>query len=243
MPEETLMTETAAETKPWYSAEYSDLVTKQGWKDPNDPIRDYNELQKSASGKIKLPTPESSAEEVSAFYAKIRGVDTPDGYEVQVPENVPIEQGMINKLRQWAFEAGAPKTAFETVLRNYLQELSDQSKQSIEVAKHELKEEWKEDYDTNFKMADRFVTNECSEEFRLLLIETGLNNNPVFVKEFLNLAKKTMTDKLIKGDTKGEKEEEWEPRYKEDPAMYRYGDSEEAKRARAWFEARGHKFT
>lgn len=247
MPEQqtdtSLMTDapvtTVTET-PWYSEENAELVTQQGWKSPNDPIRDYSELQKSASGKIKIPTSESSEEEVSNFYAKIRGVDTPEGYEVKVPENVPMSQDTVNKLRQWAFEAGTPKVAFDTVLKNYLDDLSQQSVQSLESAKKELQDEWKDDYKVNFDMADRFVTNECSQEFRQVLVDSGLHNHPVFVREFLALAKKTTTDKFVKGTQKGNDEPEYKPQYPNSPSMYKSGDDEESKRARQWFIDKGH---
>jgi hypothetical protein len=222
----------------WYSDENKELVSQQGWKDPNEVIRDYGQLQKSSSAKVKIPTPESSAEEISGFYAKIRGVDTPDGYEIQVPENVPMDEGLLTKLRQWAFDAGAPKVAFDTVMKNWLQEMSDQRTQSLESAKKELQEEWKEDYDVNFEMADRFVTNDCSQPFRELIVELGLNNNPVFVREFLALSKKTATDKLIQGETKdgGNEKENWKPAYPDSPEMYRNGDDEDSRRAREWFK-------
>ncbi len=237
---ETETTLLANEQVAWHSDENAELVTQQGWKDPNDVIRDYSELQKSASGGVKIPTDESSPEELSAFYTKIGVPENKDGYEVEVPENVPMSQEMVSKLRGWALEAGTPKIAFDTVLKNYLQEMSEQVTRSVEVAKAELREEWKNDYDVNFEMADRFVTHECSDEFRLALIETGLNNHPVFVREFLSLAKKTATDKLIKGDTKGEKKEGYVPRYKDDPEMYRTGDDEESQKARQYFIDKGH---
>jgi hypothetical protein len=239
----TLMTETQPDqtNEVWYSDDYKDVVTQQGWKDPNDVVRDYTELQKSASGKIRIPAEGASQEEVSNFYAKIRGVDTPEGYEVKVPENVPMDQETINKLRQWAFEAGTPKVAFDTVLKNYLDDLSQQAIQSLESAKKELQDEWKDDYNVNFEMADRFVTNECSKEFRQVLVDSGLHNHPVFVREFLSLAKKTATDTLIKGDTKGDiVAKDYVPAYPNSPDMYKNGDDEESKKARAFFIAKGH---
>ncbi len=246
MPEDTsLMTETpvegAAAAPPWFSEENAELVTQQGWKDPNDAIRDYSELQKSASGKIKIPGEGAPEEEVSAFYAKIRGVDTPEGYEITVPDNVPIDQEMVNKIKQWAFDTGAPKIAVETVMRNWLDELSQQSIQSLEVAKKELQDEWKNDYDVNFELADRFVTNQCSQEFRQVLVDSGLHNHPVFVKEFLSFAKRIATDTFVKGDQKGDKPDaEYKPHYSESPGMYKAGDDEESKKARAYFTAKGH---
>ncbi len=239
-PDASLMTDTPVET-PWFSEENAELVTQQGWKSPDDTIRDYTELQKSASGKVKIPVEGAPEEEVSAFYAKIRGVDTPEGYEIKVPENVAMSQEVVDKLRQWAYETGTPKVAFETVLRNYLQDASEQSIKSLEVAKKELQDEWQNDYDVNFELADRFVTNDCSKEFRQVLVNSGLHNHPVFVKEFLSFAKRIATDTFVKGDQKDNKSDaEYKPQYPTSPDMYKAGDDEESTKARAYFTAKGH---
>ncbi len=225
----------------WHSDENAELVTQQGWKDPNDVIRDYSELQKSASDRIKMPTDESSPEEISAFYTKIGVPENPDGYEVKIPENIQMDDSTIGKLKQWAKEANAPKACFETVLKNYLDDLSNQVIQSRVDGEKVLKDEWKDDYEPNLELAKRFIANECSDEFKQLLEDTGMGNHPVFAKEYLRLAKKTMSDTLIKGDQKsGEKKDEYVPKYKDDPEMYRTGDDEDSQRARQWFVDHGH---
>lgn len=246
MPETdtSLMTETPVVT-PWFSEENAELVTQQGWKDPNDAIRDYNELQKSASGKVKIPVEGAPKEEVSAFYAKIRGIDTPEGYEItDIPENIGMDEDAINQLKHDAFEAGIPKVAFETVLKNYLNRMSEQSIQTRVAGEKVLKEEvWKGDYDANLEIAKRYVTEHCSDEFKQYLEDTGQGNNPIFAKHFFEQGKKTLSDTLVKGDQKGDKQEaEYKPQYPESPDMYKAGDDEESKKARAYFTAQGHMY-
>ena len=236
------MTETPVETA-WHSEENAELVTQQGWKSPDDPIRDYRELQKSASGNVKIPGEESSPEERSAFYNKIGRPDTPEGYEItDIPENVGMDDETLNELRNDAFKAGVPKVAFETVLKNYLNRMSEQVVQSRVDGERVLKEEvWKGDYDKNIEIAKRYVTEHCSDEFKQVLEDTGLGNNPVFAKHFFEQGKKTLSDTLIKGSqNSGEREAEYRPQYPNDPAMYKNGDDEESKNARAYFISKGH---
>ena len=241
-PESSLMTETPVET-PWFSEENAELVTQQGWKSPDDTIRDYTELQKSASGKVKIPVEGAPEEEVSAFYAKIRGVDTPEGYDItDVPDNIGMDEETLNQLKQDAFKAGIPKVGFETVLKNYLNRLSEQAIQTRVQGEKVLKEEiWKGDYDANLEVAKRYVTKECSDEFKQLLEDTGLGNHPVFAKHFYEQGKKILSDTLIKGDQKGDNDTpEYKPQYPTSPDMYKAGDDEESTKARAYFTAKGH---
>ncbi len=71
-------------------------------------------------------------------------------------------------------------------------------------------------------------------------MQSGLGNNPIFIKEFIAKGRQTMGDTLVQGDTIGEKEPAFIPRYKDSPDMYATGEGEESEKSRAYFEARGH---
>ena len=51
-----------------------------------------------------------------------------------------------------------------------------------------------------------------------------------------------MSDTMIKGEASGDKEAAYVPQYATSPDMYRNGDSEESKKARAYFTANGHQY-
>jgi hypothetical protein len=51
-----------------------------------------------------------------------------------------------------------------------------------------------------------------------------------------------MGDTLIKGDVVDPDKAAWQPQYPNTPEMYAAGEDEESKKARAWFEAKGHKY-
>ncbi len=238
----SLMTETPV-AEAWHSEEYNDLATQRGWENADNVIKSYSELEKSASGKVKIPGEEASPEERSSFYNKIGRPDSPEGYEItDIPENVGMDDETLSQLRKDAFEAGVPKVAFETVLKNYLNRMSEQVVQSRVDGEKVLKEEvWKGDYDKNIEIAQRYVTEHCSDEFKQVLEDTGMGNNPVFAKHFYEQGKKVLSDTLIRGSQdSGERETEYKPAYPNDPAMYKNGDDDESKRAREYFATRGH---
>jgi hypothetical protein len=241
---DTLLSDTNSQTGSWYAEEQAELVNRQGWKNPSEAVRDYGELLKSASGKVKLPGENSSPDEISNFYKKngpLLGVpDTPDGYEIKdVPDDIPRDETLEGKLKQWAHEQHIPKASFETVIRNYYREIGEMRAQARSEGETTLKAEWKDNYGTNLEIAKRFA-KEGGDEFLNFLENTGIGNHPTIIKAFFNYGQKILSDSLIKGEATGEKDEAgWQPTYPNSPEMYAQMTSEEGEKARAWFESRG----
>jgi len=240
---ETLLSEPSTTTEQWYGDEYKEVVAKKGWKAPTDALKSYVELEKTFSGRVKMPTPESSAEEIRQFYQKTGCPENPDGYEIQVPEEVAAlrDEAAESELRKVAHEMDVSKQAFEAIVGKYYGQMANQMVQSRVQGETALKEEFGDKYDENVKIAQRFAGN-CSEEFRELMEKTGMGNNPIIIKEFINLGKKTMSDSLIKGEQGSSAEEAFVPSHQNSPDMYKHGEDEYSVKARAYFSARGHKY-
>jgi hypothetical protein len=233
-----------AEATSWYSDEHRDLVTRCGWKDPNDAVKSYRELEKSASGKIKMPTPASSAEEIRAFYQKTGCPENPDGYTFTIPETVEEyrDKEMESAIRQLAFDAGGKKQTIEAVVNGYYQKLADDFKRSKEEGEKELRAEFGDGYDEALATAERFF-GECSSEFCSLIKRAGLASNPIVIREFLSKGKQMLSDTLVKGDGGGDNKEEYVPKNENSPQMYATMEGEEGEKARAWFtKNKGYKY-
>jgi len=239
------------DTTPWFSDEHKELVNQQGWKDPNDAIRDYNELQKSASGKIKMPTEESSAEEISTFYDKIRGVENAEGYDMpkpELPEGMTYDENFEKVIRGIAFEAGISKAQLKTLTEAYNKYQIEQFgiitaelTKTYDEGQKALKVEWKEDYDTNLEVAKRACRELGGDDFIALLETNKLGNNPVFIKTFHNIGLKILNDTLIKGTQGGgDKKDAWKPSHPNSPEQYANDTSPDGEKARLWFTQRGH---
>lgn len=244
-----LLTETSTETSQtettsqWYSDEYKDVVSRTGWKDPNDAIKGYRELEKNFSSRVKLPSPESSAEEIRAFYQKTGCPENPEGYEVPVVEGTEHlrDEDTENALKQVAYENGVNKQAFEAIVKGYYEKLASDMQATRQAGEKELREKHGDKYDEVVNVANRFFDS-CSEEFCQLVKDSGLANNSVFIEEFFNKGKQTMSDTLVKGETEGKKEDGYVPTYPDSPEMYASGEDEESQKARAYFEAKGYKY-
>ena len=233
-------------TSPWYSEENKEVVERCGWKEPNDVIRGYRGLEKDYSGRVKMPSPESSAEEIRAFYQKTGCPENPEGYEVTgLPENMPEflrNEDAEKVMAQIAYDQGVSKQAFESIVRGFYEKADADLRASQTQGEQALKEQHGDKYDEVINVANRFFDT-CSEEFCVLVKATGLANHPVFINEFNTKGKQTMADTLIKGSATGDEAEGgYVPQYKDSPEMYKGGEDDESKKARAYFELRGHKY-
>ncbi len=230
---------TSTETTSWFSEENKEVVERCGWKDPNDVLASYRNLEKSASGKIKMPTPESSAEEIRAFYQKTGCPENPEGYEItDIPEGLPRNEDVEKAMCEIAHEEGVSKQAFEHIMKGYYDKMQADLAAGRVAGEKQLREDFGDKYDENMKIAKRFCGT-CSDEFMDLLVTTGLGNNPVFVKEFFEKGKQILSDTLIKGDGGGgeQVDKDYKPASIKSPGMYANGTDEESIKARAWFRA------
>ncbi len=226
----------------WFSEENAEVVKQKGWGSGDDVIQGYRNLEKMSSGMAKLPTPESSAEEIAQFYRKTGTPENIEGYEIEIPEGIPIDEDGMNAVKQVAIDKGVSKQGFEAIVKTYLDSLVEGQVKGREAGEAQLREEFGDKYDESLKIAQRFCAP-ASDEFQALLKSTGLGNHPVFVKQFLEWGKQTLSDTLIKGTQNGGTiDKDYAPAYPDSPEMYTGGEDDESKKARAWHTARGHTY-
>ena len=240
-----LLTQEASqtETTSWYSEDNKEVGERCGWKDANEAIQSYRNMEKMSSGKVKMPTPESSAEEIRAFYQKTGCPENPEGYDIPVTEELQSyrDEGIENAMKQIAHTEGVSKQAFEAIVKGYYDSLDAGIKASRDAGEVELKKEFPGDqYKEVLNGANRFFDT-CSEEFCEMVKASGLANNPVFIKEFYNKGLQTANDNLIKG-VEPDAPDGYTPVYKDSPEMYATGDDEDSVKARAYFVAKGHTY-
>ena len=133
-----------------------------------------------------------------------------------------------------AHEMGVSKQAFEAIVGKYYDSLATTMVKNREASEAALKEEFGDAYTEQLTVAQRFAQSR-SPEFMELMETTGLGNNPVIIKEFIAMGKATMADTLVKGDIANSDEAAYKPQYPDSPGMYASGQSEESKKARAYF--------
>ncbi len=250
---EEILTETEqTETTSWHSQENAEIVQRAGWKSPDDAIQSYRNLEKMDSGKVKMLTDDSSAEEVNAFYKKMNRPDTADGYKVpEVGEGQEVNKEFFGSMAIAAHEAGMSSDGFDKLVSHYIDyenkireaELVEFNRYR-EEADRKLHEKYGADYDRNIELSKRAYTEYASDELKELFGTDkwkGLLNEPAFIGMMVDMGKKNMDDTFVKGDDQVEvKKDDYVPNSPNSPTQYTMMDGEEGQKARAYFRAKGH---
>lgn len=250
------MVESAIETKP---EAFLDNIDPQhhsaisAFTDKNGLAKGYDELFTKMGTAVQIPNEQTAPEEIAAFYRKIGAPEKPEDYELvmpKMPEGMTHDEKFEMTMRGVACEAGISKKHLKILFDAYNTYRISQHGDEAEEAKRLIAEgdatqrkNWGADYDKNFEIVDRACAELIPDEelrgkFAELVTSKGLRNNPVFAEVFLGIGKSMLDDTLTKGQPP--KKEDYVPASPNSPDMYAFGDSEECKKARAYFRAKGH---
>lgn len=116
------VTDTAAETwhaqHEYFQANPEAVKSFAKFKNENDSFKDHHHLMQRLGKPYHLPDDPGklTAEhrgEIDAWHRKSRGVpEAPEGYEIELPEDVPVDEEGMTEFRKLAHERGVdPKTA------------------------------------------------------------------------------------------------------------------------------------
>lgn len=101
----------------WLPADLTDpevigTVQAKQWQNPSDAIKGYANLERllgadRAGRTITIPKDEADVDGWKAVYAKLGAPETPEGYELPVPDGQPAD--FAKQAATWFHEAGVPK--------------------------------------------------------------------------------------------------------------------------------------
>lgn len=259
MAEEGTLTTTDAPPANWkdsvakeirFTAEGNDKLSKfnDGATVPIDIVKSYIEMEKISSGKVKIPDENSTPEERSSFYDKIGRPKTasptsPEGYDVKISEGTKVDEQFLTTMANSAHKYGASKELFQGLVEDFLGYQNQQLEATRIAGETALKGEWKDSYDKNIEITQRaYQAFDTDGEFGKLMTDSMLGNDPRVVKMFFRIGQKMVDDTLVQGQQRTEKQEEYRPTHPNSPEMYRNDESEDGRKARAYFEAHGFKY-
>ncbi len=155
-------------------------------------------------------------------------------------------------MRTAAFDEGITDNQFAKMVERYLAiETKKAETADAETARVQdetdktLRQLWHVEYDKNIEVARRamreLVKDDLGEQFKVLIEDSGLGNNAVFIQGFREIGSKILNDTLITSDGVPVKvDDSYVPSSPNSPEMYRNADGEEGERARAYFTKHGH---
>jgi hypothetical protein len=119
----------SAETKDGETSSNRDWLAAKGVKDLDGLTKIARDTERALreNGRIKVPGEDAKPEDIAAFKAAIGVPDKVDGYEIKAPEGVPLNEPLINSLRESALKHAVPKAAFEGLVTDFIKLQMDEA--------------------------------------------------------------------------------------------------------------------
>lgn len=200
----------------WVPEKYWDKDKKQARYE--DLGRGYKSLEKLLSyDKVPVPTNWDDPEQVERWYKASGRPEKPDEYEFSKPKEMPPDLNYDDDLekgfRDWAHQNGLNKkqaaNAHDWFVKNQIEKnlqwhkMQKERRAEAEVA---LRREMGDKYDGFVRSTSAVYQKYADPEFAQYLAETGLGNDPRFVKVFGRIAQDMSGDTRLMGKPKPQAE-------------------------------------
>lgn len=155
---------------PWYGSMEIDESTQgyiqaKGWDSPKALLESYRNLEKfkGASEDRLLTLPEDQLpENMGEVWNRLGRPESPEGYEIELPEGVNVDETRLNSMRELAHSKGVSKDAFQEFARLDAEQqvaqqkaFEEQAASELRQQETELKNEWGSKYDESVFMAEK----------------------------------------------------------------------------------------
>lgn len=173
-------------------------VQTKGWKSNADLLKSYQDLERfrgvSEDRILKLPEQELP-ENMGDIYNRLGRPETPDGYQVDIPEGMKANDALLGKVKDVAHKKGVSSEAFKEIINVYNQEQvqANEAYEQSQVAERQaqevaLKNEWGTKYDESVFMAEKGMRELGLTDEDKAIIEVGMGYDRM-MKAFSKIAK------------------------------------------------------
>ena len=184
----------------------NDTLSK--FKDVGSLGNSYVELQKLVGSRVKVPTDESTEEDINSFYTQVGRPDTPENYAIDLPSD-SYPQEAIQAFLKEAHASGLTNKQAQSAINFYNsmetdgQINSDAAMQQAKVdAESALKKEWgPTEYAKELAVSRRAFNRFADDDLKAFVNETGVTNNVAMIK-FLNRIGKAFSEPSMAGSGK-----------------------------------------
>lgn len=240
-----------------YNSEGADRLARFDDNDFSPVVKSYFDLEKSQGSSVNIPGDDATSEQKSAFYGKMGRPEDSKGYELpKLEEGETYNEELMGSLTQVAFDAGVSKQQFSALAERWIEaqkeaKVAQQEADDAEYENHKeegdkiLHQLMGANYDKNIELSKRAYTEYASPELRAILDQdkySSLKNEPEFIKMWLKVAEKQMDDTFVKGDLPDPPDNSFVPTHINSPEMYKSGEDDNSKKARAYFTKRGYTY-
>jgi hypothetical protein len=152
--------------------------------------KSYLELQKMVGSRIKVPSEESTEEEINDFYTKVGRPEAPDKYAVNIPEDSGYDKELVGQFYDVAYKNGLSNSQAQAAIEFYnhintdmginQEAVMQQSKVDSETA---LKKEWgPTEYSKNLAISRKAFNRFADDDLKQFVEGNGMSNNVAMIK-------------------------------------------------------------
>lgn len=164
--------------------------------------KSYMELESELGKRVKIPSKDASADEWSKYYERIGRPKSPDEYAI---DRGKVDDALVKALKSAAFEAGVPsdqmgkifgavKGFFDSSQALRMEQYTAKMREADAV----LRKEYGPQYDARVSDAKKAYDLLFDDELKADIVESGLANNPRFVKVLAELGPQIRGDSFLK---------------------------------------------
>jgi hypothetical protein len=184
------------------------------FESPADVVKSYAVLERRLGRSVTIPAEDATREENAAFYARLGRPETPEGYEVRLPADLPDHlrppsdalEGRADFLAAM-HAAGATPAIVQAAFDWYygtLGKADAEMRRAQEAARSgaekSLRTEWGAAYERNIELARRAARRFGGDDLVDRFERFGLADDPVCLKAFRAIGAAMAEDGLLAGD-------------------------------------------
>lgn len=203
----------ANENNQWYDSapdEVKGYIQNKGWDDPVKAVTAYQNLEKfhgvPEDQLLKLPKDFNEEGALDPVYDKLGRPESPDKYEINIPEGVQVDETRLNQAKEIGHKIGLNSQQVQALVdfdASYQQQAVEQYQKDIEIKQTQeveaLKKEWGDHFEERAELGRRFVRNNLPEgldkEATLSAIEEAIGTAAT-LKLFANAGDKFKEDRV-----------------------------------------------
>lgn len=174
------------------------------FKSQDELAKAYQGLEKELGSRVKIPGEDATPEDWAKFYAKVGRPESPEGYELPIPEDNPQEAEFNKSLSAKAHELGLTKAQVKGLLEwgnkvgnDYQQNLAAQAEANRKNTEQELTKKWGPNTKANTGLAARTALNLLGQDkFQEIMNNNGLGDNPAIIDMFYRIGIQISEDSI-----------------------------------------------
>jgi len=180
-------------------------------KDVPHLFQSYKELKGSSEGMVKLPTKESSAEDLQSFFTKLGKPEKAEDYDVKPIEaegELEGSQEFVDAFKAQAFKLNLSKGQTEQLYNWFIEGVKQNLNLQAETFKKEntdahkkLRDVWGTDYSKKMENAKKVILKYAPDDLKEELKKSDFKNSPELMVLLSRIGDAIGEDVLISGVT------------------------------------------